>query len=560
MTDIISYLTDIAILLAAAVLVVPLSQFLRMGAVPGFIIAGVVVGPYGLEFIGNVEEIRQLSMLGVVLLLFIIGIELKPTRLWMMRRLLFGLGTLQFLCTSVVFVVISHFLFGIPLRVSIFIGPALALSSTTFVLQLLTENKMLTSERGRASIAILLLQDLAVIPLLALVSLLTIPGLTATEDVVLALGEAVLIIGLVILVGRYLLQPILHRVAKSQNPEVFTAFSVLLVLGTALLAEQAGLSMAMGAFMAGLLIADSSFRHQVIAETQPFRRLLLGLFFMSMGMTVDLVQLFHQPVFLLSLVAALVILKAIVIWPLAHLFGLSWKSALAVALLLAQSGEFALVVFAAALGAGLLDGVIFQQLLLVVMISMLVTPLLAKLAGKLKKPDEIRHTIARTHSDPENSTLTPVLIIGFGQVGSKIGRILDFAKVPFLAIDNNPTLVALEHDQGHPVFYGGEDMFAVLKQMGVEAASIVIIALENREIAEQIVSTLRENFPELMILVSGHDFKGCEKLKALGADVVISETLETSIDLARIALTKANTPEDEISSFIENFRSSYYDQ
>ncbi|MBL6934063.1 MAG: cation:proton antiporter [Alphaproteobacteria bacterium] len=556
----INYLTDIAILLAAAVVAVPIFQSMRMGAVPGFVIAGVVVGPYGLGLIGNVEEIGQLAELGIVLLLFIIGIELNPKRLWMMRRLLFGLGTLQVVCTSAVLVLAVHYLFEVSLRIAVLIGPALALSSTAFVLQLLTENKMLTSEPGRASIAILLLQDLAVIPLLAMVSLLAMPALTLAEDLILALGEAILIIVLVILAGRYLLQPILHRVAKSHNPEVFTTSAVLLVLGAAVLMEHVGLSMAMGAFLAGLLIADSSFRHQVIAETQPFRGLLLGLFFMSMGMTLDLEQLLHQPLFLLSIVAALILLKAIVIWPLAHLFGLPGKSTLTVALLLAQSGEFALVLFTVALGVGLLEEALFQQLILVVILSMLVTPFLARLAREIEKSDHKGQAVAADQTAVEEAVLTSVIIIGFGRVGRKIGRILELAKVPFLAIDNNPTLVAQEHAQGHPVFFGDAERPAVLKAMGTEWARIAIVALDDCEVTEQLVSTLRGSFPELVILARGHDRKRCERLKILGADVTVSETLEASIELARVALTKVNTPEDDVDLFVEDFRRSYHKQ
>jgi len=556
----INYLTDISILLAAAVVAVPLFQSLRMGAVPGFVIAGVVVGPYGFELIGNVEEVSQFAELGVVLLLFIIGIELNPTRLWMMRRLLFGLGTLQVLCTSVVLVAVTHFLFGIPLRAAILIGPSLALSSTAFVLQLLTENKILTSEQGRTSIAILLLQDLAVVPLLALVSLLTLPTLNLTEDILIALGEAALIIGLVILVGRYLLQPIFHRVAKSRNPEVFTASAVLLVLGAALLMEHVGLSMAMGAFLAGLLVADSSFRHQVIAETQPFRGLLLGLFFMSMGMTLDLGQLFQNPLFILSFVVALIALKALVIWPLARLFGVSGHAALSVSLLLAQSGEFALVIFTVSLGAGLLDDTLFQQLLLVVMLSMLVTPFLARLALVIKKVGEKEHVLDSAQATGKEQTSAHVLIIGFGRVGHKIGRIFELAEVPFSAIDNNSKRVAQEHAKGRPVFYGDAERPAVLKTMGAEEARIAIIALDDFEVTEQLASTLKDNFPELAVLARGHSREQCERLKALGVDVVVSDTLETSMELSHAALLKVNTPEDEIHLLIEEFRRNYHAQ
>jgi monovalent cation:proton antiporter-2 (CPA2) family protein len=530
---------------------------MRMGGVPGFVIAGVIVGPYGLALIGNVHEIGQLAELGVVLLLFIIGIELNPTRLWMMRRLLFGLGTLQVLCTSAVLAAGVHYGLGVPLRVAILIGPALALSSTAFVLQLLGENKMLTSEQGRASIAILLLQDLAVVPLLALVSLLTMPTFNLAGDVLIALGEAVLIVAVVIFAGRYLLQPIFHRVAKSHNSEVFTAMAVLLVLGAALLMEHVGLSMAMGAFLAGLLIADSSFRHQIIAETQPFRGLLLGLFFMSMGMTLDLNLLFSQPVLLVSLVVALIALKAAVIWPLARLFGLDTKRALMVALLLAQSGEFALVIFTVSLGTGLMDEVLFQQLLLVVILSMLATPFLAFWARQLHKSERLDQHISPIQTVKEEPLSAPILIIGFGRVGQQIAQVLELAKVSFVAIDNDPTLVAREYAKGRAVFYGDAERPGVLKALGGEKATLAIIAMNDHGVTEQLVSVLRHNFPQLAIFARGHNQQRCQQLKALGVDVAVSETLEASIELARAALVNVSTPDQDVQALIDDVRRRY---
>ena len=290
-----AYITDIIILLSAAVIAVPLSRFTGLGTVPGFLIAGVAVGPSALGLIDNRAEIGHLAEFGVVLLLFVIGIELKPSRLWLMRRMVFGLGALQVVVTGALISAVAYFVFRVEMRSAILIGPALALSSTAFVLQLLTEQKMLTSKYGRTSVAVLLFQDLAVVPLLALASLLTVADLTIEEDIGLALLEALIILALIILGGRYLLQPILQRVARHGSPEIFTASAVLLVLGAAVLMERIGLSMAMGAFMAGLLVADSEFRHQVMAEIQPFRGLLLGLFFMSMGMSLELEQLFAEP-------------------------------------------------------------------------------------------------------------------------------------------------------------------------------------------------------------------------------------------------------------------------
>ncbi|MDH5764890.1 MAG: monovalent cation:proton antiporter-2 (CPA2) family protein, partial [Gammaproteobacteria bacterium] len=283
-----SYLIDIIILLIAAVIAVPFFQTIRLGAVPGFLVGGVIVGPYGLGLINNISDIQHLAEIGVVFLLFVIGIELKPSRLWQLRRMVFGLGTLQVLLTGLVIGLIAHFMFDASIRATILIGPALALSSTAFVLQLLSEQKMLTSLYGRTSLSILLLQDLAVVPLLALIPLLAIQEMSIGEDIGLALVESVFILVIIVIIGRYLLHPLLHRVALSGNPEIFTASAVLIVLGTASITEHAGLSMAMGAFLAGLLISDSSYKHQILAEIQPFRGLLLGLFFMSMGMSLNL--------------------------------------------------------------------------------------------------------------------------------------------------------------------------------------------------------------------------------------------------------------------------------
>jgi monovalent cation:proton antiporter-2 (CPA2) family protein len=361
-----AYLTDIIILLTAAVIAVPLSRVAGLGTVPGFLIAGIAVGPSALGLIDNAHEISHLAELGVVLLLFVIGIELKTSRLWLMRHKVFGLGALQVVVTGSLISAAAYFVFDVEPRAAILIGPALALSSTAFVLQLLTEQKMLTSTYGRTSVAVLLFQDLAVVPLLALASLLAVADLTIEEDIGLALLEALVILALIILGGRYLLQPVLQRVARYGSPEIFTASAVLLVLGAAVLMAKIGLSMAMGAFVAGLLVADSEFRHQVMAEIQPFRGLLLGLFFMSMGMSLELEQFFAEPLVSAGLVVMLMFTKAALLWPLAYLFGHKDKAAPAIALLLAQSGEFALVLFAVASDTALLNEELFQQLLVVV--------------------------------------------------------------------------------------------------------------------------------------------------------------------------------------------------
>jgi len=548
------YLTDIIILLTAAIAAVPLFRALGLGAVPGLLMAGILVGPSGLGLIDNVTEIGYFAEFGVVLLLFVIAIELKPSRLWLMRRLVFGLGTLQVLATGSLFTAVAYYLLDIPLRSAILIGPALALSSTAFVLQLLTEQKKLATEYGRTSIAVLLLQDLAVVPLLALVSLLTFPELSIGEDIVLAFLEAVVILALVILGGRYLFHPVLHWVARSRVPEIFTATAVLLVLGTAAVTEHIGLSLAMGAFIAGSLVAESAYRHQVMAEIQPFRGLLLGLFFMSMGMSLNLDYFLAHPIVSLSLVASLMLGKTAVMWGLARFFGLGKKTGLAVALILAQSGEFALVLFALARQINLLDEALFQQLLVTVLLSMLATPPFARLAQRFAGWQSISTVV--TEKMPSAS----VVILGFGRVGRRIGQILEMAELPYVALDHSPSLVAAERERGHPVFFGDTHKAEILKLAGAGEKSLVIVTLDDIEATKQAVTTLQQLSPGAVILARGADLQRCRSLHQLGARVIVSENLSASLELARSALELLGHESRNSEAILEQFRRQYYAQ
>jgi len=550
-----AYLTDIIILLTAAVITVPLFRLAGLGTVPGFLVAGVLVGPSALGLIDNHAEIYHLAELGVVLLLFVIGIELKPSRLWLMRRMVFGFGSLQVIVTGVLISAAVYFVFGVELRSAILIGPALALSSTAFVLQLLTEQKMLTSNYGRSSVAVLLFQDLAVVPLLALASLLTVADLTIEEDIGLALIEALVILVLIILGGRYLLQPLLQRVARLGSPEIFTATAVLLVLGTAVLMAQIGLSMAMGAFVAGLLVADSEFRHQVVAEIQPFRGLLLGLFFMSMGMSIELLQLFANPLIFIGLVLVLMLTKTAVLWGLARIFGHKGGLAQAIALLLAQSGEFALVLFAVAFEGSLLNEELFQQLLLIVVLSMLATPPMAALAYRLatsRKNDPVE--AGPTEEDVASAS---VVIVGFGRVGRRVGRILEIRGVPYVAVDYDAKVVKRERGAGRAVFYGDARQPDLLKSLGVGDAGLVMVTVDDYEVTEQVVSLLHHEFPKLDILARGHDLERCRSLYEEGVWLAVSENLEASIALAHAALERVNGDDVENDAAIDQFRRLY---
>ncbi len=555
------YLTDTIVLLAAAVIAVPLFQSLGLGAIPGFLVAGIVLGPSWLGFIENYDEISHLAELGVVLLLFVIGIEINPSRLWKMKGLVLGLGSLQVFITGGMITIIAHAILHTSWGISLLIGSALALSSTAFVLQLLTERKMLSSEYGRPAVAVLLLQDLAVVPLLAFVSLMATPELTIAEDVFFAAAEGILILVLIITIARYILNPILNRLARFSSPEIFTASALLLVLGSAYVMERIGLSMAMGAFTAGLLIADSSYRHQIIAEIQPFRGLLLGLFFMSMGMSINLSLFFVNPLVLVGIVVILLAGKFLTLWPLSRVFGIEKKTSISIALLLAQSGEFALVLFALAKGMGLLDETLFQYLLIIVLLSMLATPALENAAYRIFS--SIREgsapipefEIGRVEEDAK-----PVLLIGFGRMGRKVGFILESMKVPYVAIDSNAALVDRERSEGKPVYFGDLTRAEVFRAAGVADAPLVIVAIDDFEVTERVVSTLHTAYPAVPIFVRGHDMMKCQALKALGAHFTASETLEASAELAREALLHMGVEASQVEMALDDLRKDYYER
>lgn len=550
------YLTDILILLAAAVIAVPLARMSGLGTVPGFLLAGVVIGPSVLGLIEHSSDIAHVAELGVVLLMFVIGIELKPSRLWAMRQMVFGMGALQVIITGAAITGLAYYVFGIDIRAAILIGPAMALSSTAFVLQLLQEQKMLGSRYGSSSVAILLFQDLAVVPLLALVTLLSATGMSSEKNLGFALLEALVILGLIIVGGRYLLQPVLRRVARYGSAEVFTASAVLLVLGVAALMATIGLSMAMGAFVAGLLVADSEFRHQIMAEIQPFRGLLLGLFFMSMGMSLELSTLWANPVISAALVLGLLLLKAALLWPLTLIFGHRGGVAKGISLLLAQSGEFALVLFAVAIQSDLISQDLFQQLLVIVILSMLATPPMAALAYRLANaPSSPEDEGTLGHPLIQDAT---VVIVGFGRVGRRVGELLESQGVEYVAVDSDTDILKQARAAGRSVFYGDARQPDVLVSLGVGDAGLVIVTVDDFSATEQIIISLHRTFPQLAILARGHNLEHCKQLRRDGAWLVVSENLEASLALADAALGRLLPDESENEAAIEHFRDTYY--
>ncbi len=551
-----NYLADILVLLAAAIVAVPVFKRLGLGSVLGYLAAGAIVGPWGFGFIDEIEEIRHIAEFGVIFLLFIIAIELKPARLWAMRRMVFGLGTAQVLVTGLVIAGIV-LLFDQSLRTAVIVGFGLALSSTAFGLQLLTERGEIGTAHGQTAFSVLLLQDLAVVPLLTLVSLLA-ADTTLLEGIEFAILDAVLVIALVILVGRFFLSPVLRLVATSRTAEVFTAAAVFAVLGTAWLMEQAGLSLALGAFLAGLMMAESHYRHQVIADIEPFRGILLGLFFMGVGMSIDFGLLGSRTALITGLVLGLLLIKSTIIWVLCRLMGIGTPDATRVSLLLSQSGEFGFVIFGLATVSGILPVDLFHILALLVALTMATTPLMANFCEYLNRclsRSAARHGVSTDHIDAGQPH---VIIAGFGRVGRRVARILKTGNVPYLAIESNADRVLEGRRDGFSVFYGDASHVDVLKAAGAGKAGALVCTLDQAVPAVRLVDIMRQHYPDIAIHARGRDQQHCNQLLKAGATTAISETLEASLQIGAAALNTMGVLEEDTTALIETFRREYY--
>ena len=550
------YLQDILILLAAAIITVPLFQRFRLGSVLGYLVAGAIVGPWGFGFIDEIREIRHIAEFGVVFLLFLIGIELKPARLWAMRRMVFGLGSAQVMLTGLVIAGIA-LLFEQSLKSAVIIGFGLALSSTAFGLQILSERGEMGTVHGQAALSVLLLQDLAVVPLLTLVSLLAAES-TLLEGIEFAVLDAVVVITVVILAGRFLLSPVLRLVATSRTAEVFTAAAVFAVLGTAWLMQQVGLSLALGAFLAGLMMAESQYRHQVIADIQPFRGILLVLFFMAVGMSIDFGLLGRHPALIAGLVLGLLLVKSSILWALCRLMGIDTPNATRVAMLLSQSGEFGFVIFGLAAISGVLPEALFHILVLLVALSMTTTPLMANLCellGRCLTRSLMPHDVNTGHIGTDRPH---VIIAGFGRVGRRVAKILQSADIPYLAIDSNAERVREGRQDGFSVFFGDASQADVLKAAGAGEAGVLVCTLDREVPAVRLVNIMRQYYPQIAIHVRGRDRRHCDQLLKAGATIAISETLEASLQLGHAVLLAMGSPEEDTVALIRSFREEYY--
>lgn len=538
---------QIAVFLGATVVAVPLFRRLRLSSILGYLAAGVAIGPFGLAVIDDAEGVMHIAEFGVVLLLFVIGLELQPSRLRALRRSIFGLGLAQVAVTTVVFTAIAHLL-GLAMNAAFVTGFALSLSSTPLVLQLLAERHELNTQHGRPAFAILLFQDIAVMPVLAILPLLGTTGATQSLAVtVLGAVKGLGMLALVVFGGRYVLRPVLRFVAETKVSEAFTAASLLVVIGTSLLMNAVGMSMALGAFVAGLLLAESEYRHELEADIEPFKGLLLGLFFMSVGMTTNISLLLQHPLLIAGLVVGLMIAKALVLWSIARVAKFPGRHASPLAASLAQGGEFGFVLFSLAVGYGVMQQGLAQMLVIVVTISMAATPLLLKLHGVLIEPHLNKSEPSREFDsiDDHNSR---VLIAGFGRVGQIIGRVLRMRRIPFTALESSVAQVDFVRRFGNKVYYGDPSRLELLQAAGAARAEIFVLAMDDIDASVRTVELIKKHFPHLKIFARARNRQHAIKLMDLGVRYFVRETYYSSLELAQntleaLGLTRADAEE-----------------
>ena len=547
-----SLLATAAVFLAATVLAVPLFRKLGLGSVLGYLAAGIALGPWGLRIVSDAEGVLHTAEFGVVMLLFVIGLELQPSRLRAMRKAVFGLGLAEVAVTSVVIGAICYAL-GLRLAACVVVGFALSLSSTPLVLQLLAERHELTTQHGRSAFAILLFQDIAVMPMLALLPLLGKHDQPMDlGDTLINGGKAIAVLVLFIFGGRYILRPVLRVIAQTRVTEAFTAAALLVVIGTALLFGTAGMSMALGAFVAGLLLADSEYRHELEADIEPFKGLLLGLFFMSVGMSANLGVLLEQPGRILGIVAALLAIKFAVLWIIGRLSGHTAESARGMAFALPQAGEFGFVLFSLAVTHRVLEKSLADTLVIVVTISMIASPLLMMLRSWIEPKLQSGSATGRDFDDIRSED-SPVIIAGFGRFGQIVARVLRMRRIQFTALESDVTQVDFVRRFGNKVYYGDASRREVLEAAGAARAEVFVLALDDVELSVRAAAMVRRTFPHLKVLARARNRQHAIRLLDLDVRYVIRETYLSSLDMARHTLETLGMTRAEATESIRRF-------
>ncbi|AYH45750.1 cation:proton antiporter [Azoarcus sp. DN11] len=562
-----AFLHEVILFLALAGVLIPLLQRRSINPVLGFLAVGMIVGPFGLgQHTDSVPWLRHLTFsrqedvaifaeFGVIFLMFMIGLEMSVDRLWAMRRLVFGLGALQVGLSALVIGGIAY-AFGNTFESSVVLGFVLSFSSTAVVMQLLTQRREVGTPLGQATFSVLLFQDLAVVPLLVVVSVL---GQKSGESVTALMGVAALkgivTVALIYFIGSRVVRPLFHQIAAVRMSSSFMAVTLLTALGVAVLTRQAGLSMEMGALLAGLLIAETEFRHEVEVTIEPFKGLLMGLFFMSVGMGIDISAILAEPLLLPLSVIGVLAIKALILIVLFRLFGLSWGRAAEGGIMLGQGGEFAFIVIGMALGLGLVSPTVGHFMLLVVGLSMLVTPPLTLLGRKLG--DRIDAKLDRPPADtsaPLDQIGGHVIVAGYGRVGQLIGELLSEQGIPHLAVETDARLVKKLRARGAPVHFGDASRPELLRKLHLERAIAVVLTMDHTAAAVHAVKGIRANSPNVRVAARARDEAHAQALREAGASVVIPETLESGLQLAGSVFETLGVPGDVATRLLEQER------
>jgi glutathione-regulated potassium-efflux system ancillary protein KefC/glutathione-regulated potassium-efflux system protein KefB len=543
-------LAQIAIFLAAAVIAIPIFRHFKLGSVLGYLTAGILIGPACLGLISKVDVTQHIAEFGIVLLMFVIGLELQPSRLWVLRKPIFGLGLAQVAASTVAIAACAYFGFEQTRSSALVVGFGLSMSSTALVLQLLVERGELNSQYGRSSFSILLFQDIAVMPALALLPLLGVAAARTGGPGGWLVLKLIAVLGTVILGGRYVLRPMLRIVAATRVAEAFTAAGLLIVIGTALLVSQVGLSLSLGAFLAGVLLADSEYRHELEADIEPFKGLLLGLFFISVGMSANLELVREKPIALLGITLGFMLVKIGVLWVIGRLGGLSMSASRGLALSLPSGGEFAFVLFGLAATLGIMDTEIAELLVLVVTASMIASPVLLLLQDTLWKAAEGDE---RPFDTPVE--LYPkVIIAGFGRFGQIVGRILRAKKIAFTALEASQTQVDFLRRFGNQVFYGDASRLELLRAAHADNAEIFVLAIDDVEASVRTAELINKHFPHLKIFARARNRQHAFRLMDLAVRYTIRETLVSSLELSEKVLETLGLSKSNATETVRRFR------
>ena len=553
-----SYLNDTLILLIAAVAVVLLFHRLRVSPILGYLFAGLIIGPQSLGFITSIEGSRLLGELGVVFLLFTIGLKMPLQRLQVLRRYVFGLGLAQVIVTSVVITLVLRYL-NLSLEASLLAGSVLALSSTAVGIQLLMERGEIALRFGRVSFAILLFQDLAVVVLLMLISAFKNDSLSILEILGISTLKAGVVLFIIILIGRLFLRPLYNVIARTHNPQLFITVTLLVVLIMSAATAGAGLSMELGAFLAGILLSETEYRHQVEADIQPFYGLLIGLFFMTVGMSLDPQLIISHALQLALVLTSYLILKISIIFGLCLMFRIPKFTALRVGMLLASGGEFVFVIIAPSVNAQLISPELSQMLFTLVAISMAFTPFLANLGKYLEDKYAENESERHIHEAPAETLdlRNHVIIAGFGHIGRIIARVLTEKLIPFVIIDSDLKAVTEGRQNGFPIFFGDARRAEMMRALGAGKARAALICFKNEKSAYRSAVMLSRQFPDLIVSVrlEGDEFE--QRLTLAGVNVVMPQHLEPSLQLATKALQAVGMPSDEVIQTIDVFRKNF---